>query len=296
MLGRALAPGRRPAARRRANVPRSWRAPFMRHHASSGSGRVRTRCRRSSHSSSRPFEAAHRLRAARRARRAARAGTRRRPRRTPSAPHVSGRRVQSVRRSPLPRRHAEQPLDERRERRRSEPDESGRDLRVEQLRRDRARTAGRGSRGPVRPRGRPSRPALRGSRRGGSTSTASGSISAMPCRPRDLHQREPGPVACARRGTRCRARTAARRGARRSRSASAASSSTQRGSTPHIYAGCTACPHCRRGVRSDASTSPWSSARWRTITSVQPISPRSANAAATRSTPPTTGAAGSKPR
>ncbi len=39
----------------------------------------------------------------------------------------------------------------------------------------------------------------------------------------------------------------------------------------------------------EASTSAWSSARWRMMTSVQPIAPSSANAAATASTPPDDG-------
>jgi len=46
----------------------------------------------------------------------------------------------------------------------------------------------------------------------------------------------------------------------------------------------------------DASTAWWSSARWRTITSVPPISPKAANASATIATLPHTGALGSKPR
>ncbi len=46
----------------------------------------------------------------------------------------------------------------------------------------------------------------------------------------------------------------------------------------------------------EASTSSWSSDRWRMITSVQPSVASWANAAATSSGPPTTGAAGSKPR
>ena len=48
-----------------------------------------------------PSRAGPSARAARRARRAARGGARRRPPRTPAGPTVSGRRVQSVRRSPL---------------------------------------------------------------------------------------------------------------------------------------------------------------------------------------------------
>ena len=46
----------------------------------------------------------------------------------------------------------------------------------------------------------------------------------------------------------------------------------------------------------ESSTSRWSSARWRTITSVAPISPSAPKASATVSTLPHTGAAGSKPR
>ena len=46
----------------------------------------------------------------------------------------------------------------------------------------------------------------------------------------------------------------------------------------------------------ESSTSRWSSARWRTITSVAPISPSALNASATVSMVPHTGAAGSKPR
>jgi hypothetical protein len=46
----------------------------------------------------------------------------------------------------------------------------------------------------------------------------------------------------------------------------------------------------------DASTSRWSSARCRTITSVAPISPSAANASVTASTLPHTGAAALKPR
>ena len=50
----------------------------------------------------------------------------------------------------------------------------------------------------------------------------------------------------------------------------------------------------RRSI--DASTSGCSSARWRTITSVPPISPSTANASATLSVLPHTGASGLKPR
>jgi hypothetical protein len=46
----------------------------------------------------------------------------------------------------------------------------------------------------------------------------------------------------------------------------------------------------------DLRTSVWSSARWRTMTSVQPDSPSAAKLAATRAGPPVTGADGSKPR
>ena len=46
----------------------------------------------------------------------------------------------------------------------------------------------------------------------------------------------------------------------------------------------------------ESSTSRWSSARWRTITSVAPISPSALKPSATVSTLPHTGAAGSKPR
>jgi hypothetical protein len=50
----------------------------------------------------------------------------------------------------------------------------------------------------------------------------------------------------------------------------------------------------RRSI--DASTSRWSSARWRTITSVPPRSPSAAKASVTLATLPNTGASGSKPR
>ncbi len=46
----------------------------------------------------------------------------------------------------------------------------------------------------------------------------------------------------------------------------------------------------------DASTSRWSSARWRTITSVPPSTPNAANASATSVALPATGASGLKPR
>jgi hypothetical protein len=46
----------------------------------------------------------------------------------------------------------------------------------------------------------------------------------------------------------------------------------------------------------ESSTSRWSSTRWRTITSVAPMSPSAAKASATVSTLPHTGAVGSKPR
>ena len=113
-------------------APRSWRAPLMRHHAMSGSGRDRTRCRRSSHSSSahcnRPTASSRSTSTSCNAIRYS----------TSAAAYAccsgrSGRRVQSVRRSPLVSRVPEQSLDHGGERRCAEPDEAGRDLGVEQL-------------------------------------------------------------------------------------------------------------------------------------------------------------------
>ena len=119
--------------------PRSWRAPFMRHHATLGLGP-------GAHAQAallalvgRPLEPAHRL--------------------EPRDEHVVqreqvldvGRGVEALveRERPagpvgeavaLGEPHVEEPLDERRERRRAHADEAGRDLRVEELRRAAGRT------------------------------------------------------------------------------------------------------------------------------------------------------------
>ena len=101
---------------------------------------------------------------------------------------MSGRRSQSVRRSPLGRPDAELALHEVGERRRGVAEEAGGELGVEQHARAARRRPGRAPRGPGRRRGRPPRPRLVRASANGATSTASGSTSAMPPAPGHLHQ------------------------------------------------------------------------------------------------------------
>ena len=116
---------------------------------------------------------------------------------------VNGRRVQSVRRSPLVSRTS---------RRRSTSDASDGAPRpmnpaatcVSKSRRAAVRTRARGSRGPARPRGRPSRPGRGGSRRTGPCRRRTDRSAR--CRPTTRPARARGAASrCAHRGTRCRA-------------------------------------------------------------------------------------------
>ena len=118
--------------------------------------------------------------------------------------------------------------------------------------------------------------------RDGAGSTASGSTSAEPrCATRSGPARA-GASTTARRGTRCRGRSAAP-------SATSRDEVVERGlvgdptrfHAAHVIAfrarAPLSAPSARRSY--ERSTSVWSSARWRTITSVKPISAKSANAA-----------------
>ena len=258
--------------------PRSWRAPFMRHHASSGSGRVRTRRRRSSHSSiahsSRPIGSSRATStscSASRCSTSAAAYTR--------CSACSGRRVQSVRRSPFVSRTSSS---------RSTSDASDgapspmkpaatcvsnsfdgpRPHARARIARSCSAACATISAGPAEDR-----------RRTASMSTANGSIERDPARPRDLHEREARPVRAlavelgVERVARLVAELVDQAGERRRRRRpSAAPCACAPDALQAVVTRRYAARPRRTAPRrsNDASTSSWSSARWRMITSVQP--------------------------
>ncbi len=206
---------------------------------------------------------------------------------------------------------AEQLLDGRRQRRRAHPDEARRDLCVEQRASARCRTRVRGSRDPDRRRARPCSPG-----------PASTSPSGSGRRSADRRARcPPGHAIWIEREVRPVRALAVELGVERVTGFVGERpdelGQLRRSIDPEGFHGASL-PRARPTVvlpgerpssaaqarpartlascSNDRSTAPWSSARWRTMTSVQPSTPSAAKASRTWLGPPTTIADGSKPR
>ena len=193
VLGGAFTPRRdflRDATRPAPQLARAFDAPprELRFGAACARAGVGLRTRRA------PTRADRSLRAVRRARPAVRAGTRRRRRRRRFCSAVSGRRVQSVSRSPLPSRAPSSFSTSATSDGEPSPTNPAATCVSNKCVGTVAAQARRGSRGPARPRAPRCSAGRRATARDGRASTASGSTSAMPLAPRDLDQREPGPV------------------------------------------------------------------------------------------------------